>query len=330
MRAMQVFSSLLGLLVAANSAVADLWTTPVPVGEVNTEYDEGAPFLTYDGRALYFSRQGVPGPYPGRLYSATRAAPVGPFTSESELTTLNSAGSIVNYSWVSQDNLRLYYYQTLGGGHVIKMSGRASTADLWQAGTDVAELNALGGVANPSLTPDELTIVFTGTEVPGGLGGYDIWMGTRPDTYSPFTDFRNLSEINSTAWDFHPRLSSDGLTLYFASKRYGESQLFKATRPGTDALFGSPEHLSFFNSPGAALEYPAISADAKALYFTRVTSDTSYDIYVSYVVPAPSAVILGAIGLSYAGWRLRRRTQDFQSEPCNRGLRGTSGSTLRR
>ncbi len=307
MRGTQVFSAILGVLIVAQSGIADLWTAPVPVSELNTQYDEGSPFLTYDGSTLYFSRQGVPGPYPGRLYSATRTSTQAPFSGEQELTGLNAAGKIVNYSWVSPDNRRLYYYEAQSTW-VIKRSERMSSDDPWLAGVGVAELNALGGVANPSLTPDELTIVFTGTDVAGGLGGYDIWMGFRSDTSSPFGDFRNLSEINSTAWDFHPRLSADALTLFFASERNGSPQLFRAIRSSADGLFGTPEHLDFFDSLGTWLEYPAISADGQSLYFTRAGAGSSYDIYVSHVVPAPGAALLGIIGLTYSTWRLRRKT----------------------
>ena len=306
MKRQSVLVSTTVVIALCHSVAANLWTTPVPVSEINTGYDEGAPFLSYDGRTLYFSRQGVPGPYPGRIYSATRPATHGQFTSEQELSGLSSPGDRVNYPWVSPDNLRLYYY---GTPHVIKISERISAVGPWQAGIGVPELNALGGVANPSLSANELTIVFTGTTVPGGLGGYDIWMGTRPDRQSSFGNLRDLSEINSAEWDFHPRLSSDGLTLYFASRRNGYSQLFSATRPSTDLLFGSLERLSRFDSLGGALEYPALSGDGNALYFTRVTADTSFDIYVSYVVPAPSALLLGSIGLSLAGWKLRRRKE---------------------
>ena len=292
------------VIVLCHSVAANIWTTPMPVSEINTGYDEGAPFLSYDGLTLYFSRQGVPGPYPGRIYGATRPAAHGQFTSEQELSGLSSPGDIVNYSWVSPDNMRLYYYQS---PHVIKMSERISADEPWQAGIGVPELNVLGGVANPSLSADELTIVFTGTNVPGGLGGYDIWIGTRPDRHSPFGNFRDMSEINSAEWDFHPRLSSDGLALYFASRRNGYSQLFTATRPSTDFLFGSLERLSFFDSFGGALEYPALSGDGNALYFTRVTDETSFDIYVSHVIPSPSAILLGSIGIGFVTWLRRRR-----------------------
>lgn len=303
--------SLVALLLVfgvCGRAAAEMWTSAVPVDEVNTEYHEGAPFLSYDGLSLYFSRQGEPGPYPGRLYSASRPAPQGPFTSVQELVGLSTAGENVNYSWASPDNLRLYYYQTLAGDRIIRMSERTSPTDPWEVGTDIGELNALGGVANPSLTPDELTIIFTATDVAGGLGGYDIWMGTRADTGSPFGNFTNLTAINSSALDYHPRLSSDGLTVYFASLRSGTSQLFTATRTSVVADFGTPELLSCFDSSGAALAYPALSGDGQTFYFAKMTDETGYDIFVSHIVPVPGAFLLGGIGLGLAGWLCKRRT----------------------
>jgi Tol biopolymer transport system component len=280
------------------------WTAPVPVSEINTMSSEGAPFLSYDGLTLYYSRQLGS----NHIFSATRSVPYGPFTSEQVLDNLSLPA---NYSWVSPDNLRLYYYSSYRSRY-IKMSERASVNDPWQAGTDVVELNALGGVANPSLSPDELTIVFTGTSVPGGLGGYDIWMGTRNDRYSPFGNFRNLSEINSTDWDFHPRLSYDGLTLYFASRRNAGGDLYEATRPSLDSPFGSPERISDFDSLRGVFEYPSISADGNALYFARLY-DASYDIYVSYadqpttVIPAPGALLLGGMGVGLVTSLRRKR-----------------------
>lgn len=302
MRPAYVFWTILGGLSITQTALGDLWTTPVPVAEINTEYSEGAPFLTYDGSTLYFSRQG---PHPQWLYSATRTSPDAPFGTPEALTAINGSGSSVNYSWVSPEGLRLYYY-AVDGPRVIKLSERASPGDPWPAGNDVPELNALGGVANPSLTPDELTIVFTGTSVPGGLGSYDIWIGTRPDTSSPFGDFRNLVEVNSSSNDAHPRLSADGLTLYFASHRDGGCQLFQATRADADSAFGAPERLEFLNLPDAWLEYPSVSADGTSLYFAVRTAETSYDIYISHPVPLPGAILLGLLGLGAAGWHLKR------------------------
>ncbi len=48
------------------------WAEPVPITEVNTEYGDRTPFLSYDGLTLYFSRIDTPNFYYHRLYQATR------------------------------------------------------------------------------------------------------------------------------------------------------------------------------------------------------------------------------------------------------------------
>jgi len=259
------------------------WTEPVPLTEVNTGYHDKAPFLSFDGLTLYFCRQEGPWGPTTRIYQATRQQPYGPFTSVEEISTLNLPGAHVADPWVSPDNLRMYYCHTGSGKARIMLTKRVSTNDPWLPGVEINELNILGNVWNPDLIADELTIVFSGDNLPGGLGGLDIWMATRPDSSSPFGNVTNLAEINSSALDVHPYISPDGLTLYFASNRNGTWQLFKATRESLGAPFGNLEHLSFFDSPGCAIQYPFLSSDGSAFYYGRWKSGEMMDIYVSYI-----------------------------------------------
>ena len=83
------------------------WTEPVPVNEVNTEYCEWTPFLSFDALTLYFAR-GRPSLDEFRIFEATRPVPYGPFTSVGEISgTLNSSPGNVMSPWVSPDNLRM-------------------------------------------------------------------------------------------------------------------------------------------------------------------------------------------------------------------------------
>jgi len=273
------------------------WTKPVPLNGVNTDYHDKAPFLSYDGLTLYFSRQDGPGWHHTRIYQATREKPFGPTLVE-EISTLNNPSAHIDYPWVSPDYLRMYYYSASGSSANSRLyvSERQSTDDPWLPGKPISELNWLGGVANPSLTPDELIILFTGTDVPVTEGGFDIWMAKRADRNSPFVEPTNLTSINSSAWDFHPHICADGLTLYFASMRSGTSQLFRATRPELSAPFGPPEHLSFFDRPGSSLQYPFLSSDGTTFLYAMSVDGGAYDIYVSYV-PEPSTVLLLGLGL---------------------------------
>ncbi|MCJ7729818.1 MAG: hypothetical protein MUO27_08090, partial [Sedimentisphaerales bacterium] len=301
-----LIAAILGLLPLCPAAIAD-WTEPAPVTEINSNYHEKSPFLSFDGLTLYFSRIETYGFYGSRMYQATRTMPVGPFTEVKEISTLSYPGGGVEYPWVSPDNLQMYYrYKQPTTKYRLAVTKRTSVNDPWHTGTDIAELNALGDVYNPSLSANELTIVFVG-DLTGGQGGLDIWVASRPNANASFSNVTNLAEINSSAADVHPSISPDGLTLYFASNRNGTYQLFRATRQSLDAPFGNLEQLSFFDCPDCSLYYPFLSSDGKAFYFVKSTSEQTLDIYVSYsYTPEPDKwsepVPLTEVNTEYEEW----------------------------
>ncbi len=273
------------------------WSAPVPVSEVNTAYRDSLPFLSFDGLTLYFVRSETDTFYYTRIYQATRPVPYGPFTSVKNISELNYSGGHVSQPWVSQDNLRMYYYRTEPGSiRRMKLSERASVTDPWPAGINISELNALGNVCEPSLTADELTIVFGGLGLPGTLGLCDLWIANRPNRSSPFENVRNLSEINTASDEGCSFISSDGLTLLFHSNRNGLYQLFKATRTSLTEPFGNLEHLSFFDTPGGHSGGPYLSSDGTALYFVSWLRDENRDIYVSYLTEPRTLIGLGIVG----------------------------------
>ncbi|NIP25986.1 MAG: hypothetical protein GWN67_16725 [Phycisphaerae bacterium] len=284
-RSMQrTFITVLVVLTMCGS-VSSGWSIPVPVSEVNTQYNEADPFSSFDGLSLYFARGNTSSYYHFRIFEATRQEPSGPFTSVKEI--LSSGNQHVFAPWVSPDNLRMYYFAQKESPILwqLKVSERASVNDSWPQGSDISELNQLGKVYKPGLTADELTIVFTSYDIAGGQGGYDIWMATRPDTNSPFDNVTNLSEINTASNDANPYISPDGMTLYFHSDRNGSAQLFRTTRGSLSDPFGNLEHLSFFDTPGGSSVSPTLSSDGTTLYFGRALTGQPSDIYVSYSGP---------------------------------------------
>jgi Tol biopolymer transport system component len=295
---------LLGLWVLPGAALAQ-WIEPVPVTEVNTEYTEWTPFLSFDGLTLYFARHNTDTFYYTRIYQATREVPECPFTLVEEISELNYSAGHVSSPWVSPDNLRMYYYRTEPGSYKrLKVSERASVDEPWPQGTNISELNALGNVKLPRLTADELTIVFQSEDIPGGQGERDIWMASRADLDLPFGEVRNLTEINTAAAEGSAFISPDGLTLYFSSARNGLSQLFKSTRESLENPFGNIEHLSVFDTPGGNSTLPCVSSDGMAFYFSRNLIGGPADIYVSYI-PEPATVLL--LGLGAVLLRKKRR-----------------------
>ncbi len=82
------------------------------------------------------------------------------------------------------------------------------------------ELVALGDSAynyvHPFISGDELTIYFA-SNMPGGLGGYDIYKATRAKKSAKFTDITNLGpNVNTPGQEVFPALRNDE-ELYFSS-----------------------------------------------------------------------------------------------------------------
>jgi hypothetical protein len=276
-----LFSVVCLLVIMPFGTAQGQWSDAEAVTELNSSYIDKSPFLSFDGLTMYFSRQSGPGWYYTRIYQATRPVASGPFQGVSEISSLNYNGGHVDGPWVSPDNRRMYYFRTEPGAlSRLKLSTRNAVTDEWPVGSNIDELNALGRVASPTLTSDELTIVFSGSGLAGGLGGHDLWVATRGTRTSTFGPAVNLSGLNTASAEYHPSMSGDGLRVYFISNRNGIFQIFQAERAALGVPFGSPVALTEFELPEAVLDYPFITPDYGDLYFTRDYGQ-GRDIYVS-------------------------------------------------
>jgi hypothetical protein len=125
MRNLITCTAVLLVAVSASSVSAAEWTTPVPVTSgINSQFPEWTPYLSYDGKSLYFSRGHTDTSYEFSIYEAKRNQPSGAFTSVSQVFVTDGHA----YSpWVSPDNLRMYY----GTDWQINVSQRASVNDPW-------------------------------------------------------------------------------------------------------------------------------------------------------------------------------------------------------
>lgn len=87
----------------------------------------------------------------------------------------------------------------------------------------------------PFIAPDGLTF-FMASARPGGAGGIDIWISTRPTSDAPWGQPVNAgAPINTEFNDFCPTMSRDGHMFFFASNRpgyCGGDDLFTARRRG--------------------------------------------------------------------------------------------------
>jgi hypothetical protein len=170
---------------------------------------------------------------------------------------------------------------------LITSSGRYAQADIiFGAPTNLGPaVNSAGIEAEPSISPDGLSLFFNGNRS-GGAGGWDIWVCTRETTQDEWGTPVNLgSMINSPGNDYVASMTADGLTLCFCSSRsggYGRSDIYMATRETSEDPWDAPTHLGPTINTSSG-DFASISADGLTLYINsgRSGSFGGRDIWVS-------------------------------------------------
>ncbi len=124
----------------------------------------------------------------------------------------------------------------------------------------------------PTLTEDELYMVFASSGRAGGLGGYDLYETRRPAVDAPWNPPQPLVQLNSIAADYECNLSYDGLELYYVSTRaggVGPSDLYASRRSSLSAPWQPPQNLGTpVNGPGIANDDPYLTQDGLAMFYT--------------------------------------------------------------
>jgi peptidoglycan-associated lipoprotein len=133
----------------------------------------------------------------------------------------------------SSDYTEVYFTRCEAGkrekkGCVIMYSTREGTR--WADPVKIDLLPDSMVVAHPALSPDGQTLYFV-SDMPGGMGGKDIYRSTRTSPGSPWSHPENLGpDINTRGNELFPFIREDG-TLYFASDGHigmGGLDIFKA------------------------------------------------------------------------------------------------------
>jgi Tol biopolymer transport system component len=120
---------------------------------------------------------------------------------------------------------------------------------------------------SPAFSSDGLSLYFGFTGPEGA--SERIAQATRGDRVSPFGQGQPLPSLINEGTEGSPYLSSNGLSLYFYSRRgggMGNRDIYVATRPTTTSQFDTVTALSSLNGPGMDHQ-PEVSADQLSIYF---------------------------------------------------------------
>jgi Tol biopolymer transport system component len=138
---------------------------------------------------------------------------------------------------------------------------------------------------SPTVSADETELIFTS----GRNGQQELFVSTRPSKQDAWSEPVNLGPLvnDSISDDFSPRLSNDGMALYFGSfdRRgdFGTGDMYVATRASRQHPWGQATNLGPRLNTEEFEAFPTPTADGNMLYFNRSTTFDSQDsdIYVT-------------------------------------------------
>lgn len=186
------------------------------------------------------------------LYVATRSSPTGTFGNAMPLAGFATNGTEIS-SVLTADRLTMYYAYAPPGSslHEVYFATRTSPSGTWSTGAPVGPLNdGSTDEGDPTISGDGALVYFV-TNRNAAATGYDLYLGTRSN--GTFSGVGPATELNSNAYDAHPRLTADGLRVYFSSMRttgdaLGGADVWTATRTSTSTPFGTPTRVAELNT----------------------------------------------------------------------------------
>ena len=246
--------------------------------------DAMEPFITRDGRYLFFNNRNDPR-VDTNLHYAERIDDV-TFAFRGELQGANSKVLDAVPSMDRDGNLYFIstrsYFQTLSTLYRGRFDAGSVSGIELVPGVSLRRAGALIFDAEISPGGDVLFMAdgeFAGGEVPKSA---DIAVAVRDGAgfrrHPASAEF--MRNVNTGALEYAPAVSADLLELFFTRAAPGEVAIYRSHRASRDEPFGVPERVAAIT--GFA-EAPTLSADGRSLYYPRLEANR----YVIYRISRP-------------------------------------------
>jgi WD40 repeat protein len=224
--------------VSQRPRVTDPWGSPVNLAALNTASSDTLPSLSSDGHWMFFTSDRPGGLGDADVWVTWRRDRRNDFDWEPPINLgpqVNSASFDAAPELtrrLQQKGPMLYFARGPTNVALDIYVSELARDGSFSAAMPVAELNSAGSDARTSVGGDSLEMFFYSDRSGSALN--DIWTSTRAKLSDPWSPPVNVGmPVNTVANETHPRLSSDGRTLYFISARPGGSgstDLWVATR----------------------------------------------------------------------------------------------------
>ena len=254
-----------------------MWSEPVRLpNTVNSQHNEYEPFITHDGLQLYFNSDRPGGLGGFDLYVCSRDS------LEDEWGTAVNLGESVNSpaddegAHVTPDGLSMYLNSNRTGNMKLYVCQRKSTQDTWGTPQQLpSPINSIGNDAEPTLSPDGLTLMFVSTRAQK----FELFVAKRTSLDDPWSAPKKPAWLNTANWQGAPHIVDDasGSTVIMHSAeglKVASGQNAKGSFIICEPLAGTEE----LGGPYA----PCLWIDGRTLYYRRSNPETkTFDIWVS-------------------------------------------------
>jgi Tol biopolymer transport system component len=271
--------------------------------ELNTQYLEGCPILSRDGKQLFIASDRPGGMGGLDIWVAERASSGDGFSAPVNMgAPINSESNDFCPSPLRDGHGFMFVSNRAGGcgGSDIYLT-RRHPEDGWQAPENLGcQVNSAVDEAGPVVSfaePGSPTLYFSSARS-GGPGGMNLYMSRMAGSWS-FLPAELVPGVNSDADDMQPYVHQDGRELVFASNRSGGQGSFDIWSASRDTIVGSwstPVNLGpNVNSPAGETR-PSLSWDGRMLLFgsnrsgVEGVSDIFYSTRAATIQVAASSI----------------------------------------
>lgn len=173
---------------------------------------------------------------------------------------------------ISDDGLVIVLSSTQRGKRHLLECRRKTVMDQFGEAVLIKELAATGAASSPFLSADGLTLLYSSSQHNRQSGKALIYETHRKSRESPWAVPSHIVLPGGSFSDIGPRLSADGLELWFASNRpggHGGFDVWRARRAESGGPFGQPENLGGGVNTDADEFFPRAGLDGRMVIYFR-------------------------------------------------------------
>jgi len=202
------------------------------------------------------------------------------------ITSLPFNSGADDFAGVTTGNGRTIYFTSRRDGDQKIFASERAGGESWSTASLQQEASMGDENGTSAITPDGQLMIFSSLDNPvDGMGRTDLYIAERVN--GRWSNVRNLGpEVNSSYWDSHPSLSTDGRTLYFASDRPGgRGKVDIWISRNVNGIWSAPVNAGAeVNTPDDDMA-PSIAPDGRTFYFAsnRSGGQGGFDLYTAKV-----------------------------------------------